>query len=270
MGICSQQREVQELLHTYGYNLVRQRKHRIYKHTTGHIFVAPSTPSDTRSWNNSLAQLKKVVNFGLANGILHPPTKREPISDQVEQISTKVLKAPSPIVSSIALPEMKGQTLHTKPISRRKKHVHLPNLIGIHRINEIMFNGISPMFTQYKFSERDFAAEPNEDKREYLQSLGEDFNRKLDRATRSAADRLTNVVKDTRKNRRIKKSRARSQLYEKFRAIFGEDTLLEALLLERPEYATHRFVLNLVEICTSMWGVARYLSTYQERTKQAA
>ncbi len=262
MGMSNQQREVLELLHNYGYSLVRQRKHRIYKHATGRIWVCPNTPSDTRSWNNNLARLKKSISYGLANGILQPPTARQPMSPELQAASSNLLVMPPAKASPICEPEPTSQpeVQTCMPVPDKKQRPKPPKTISINRVAEILAQITSDAFAAYKLTDRDTSTIVNPDKREYVQCLGDAFNRKVDRASRSAADRLTNVVRDMRKNRRTKKLRVRSQLYEKFHAIFEGDTLLELNLESNPEFSTYRFVLNLIGICMSHWGFLSKLS----------
>jgi predicted RNA binding protein YcfA (HicA-like mRNA interferase family) len=260
MGMSNQQREVLELLHNYGYSLARQRKHRIYKHASGRIWVCPNTPSDSRSWNNNLARLKKSINYGLANGILQPPTTRQPMSPELQKASSNLLVIPTTNINAIyeaKRPVPQTQTPIPLPERKRPKP---PHLVSINVINDVLNKIIAGSFGYFKFTEDHVLTIVDPDKREYLLSLGDTVNWKFDRASRSAADRLTNIVRDIRKNRRTKKRRVRSQLYEKFHAIFEGDPLLEANLEVNPEFSTYRFVLNLTEICMSYWGTLHKLS----------
>lgn len=52
--------KLQERLVAHGFELVRQRKHRIYKNAAGQTFVIPSTPSDQRWSANALADLARL------------------------------------------------------------------------------------------------------------------------------------------------------------------------------------------------------------------
>ena len=54
------ERKLQNSLRALGFELVRQRKHRIYKNRAGCTFVIPSTPSDRRWSDNALADLARL------------------------------------------------------------------------------------------------------------------------------------------------------------------------------------------------------------------
>lgn len=53
--------EVFRLILLHGGRLVRRRKHNIYRFPNGLSFVFAATPSDTRSWQNALAGLKRLL-----------------------------------------------------------------------------------------------------------------------------------------------------------------------------------------------------------------
>ena len=50
-----------KLLHEHSFDLVRQRKHKVYRNPDGLTFVAASTPSDRRAPQNALATLKRML-----------------------------------------------------------------------------------------------------------------------------------------------------------------------------------------------------------------
>jgi hypothetical protein len=50
-----------KLLHEHSFDLVRQRKHKIYRNPDGLIFVTASTPSDRRAPQNALSTLKRML-----------------------------------------------------------------------------------------------------------------------------------------------------------------------------------------------------------------
>jgi len=50
-----------ELLREYRFDLVRQRKHKIYRNPDGLTFVTASTPSDRRAPHNALSTLKRIL-----------------------------------------------------------------------------------------------------------------------------------------------------------------------------------------------------------------
>jgi hypothetical protein len=55
------QNRVLWLIDEHKGRLVRQKKHRIYRFPTGLVFTTASTPSDARTWLNSLADLKRLL-----------------------------------------------------------------------------------------------------------------------------------------------------------------------------------------------------------------
>jgi predicted RNA binding protein YcfA (HicA-like mRNA interferase family) len=54
------ERELEKRLRDSGFDLVRQKKHRVYKNPAGHTFVTSSTPSDHRWSDNALRQLERL------------------------------------------------------------------------------------------------------------------------------------------------------------------------------------------------------------------
>ncbi|MBV8206160.1 MAG: hypothetical protein JO041_05150 [Acidobacteria bacterium] len=77
--------QLMELLAANSFDLVRQRKHRVYRNPEGQTFVVASTPSDSRAWQNALGTLKRVLRQ--AN------SAREP----------QVVSQPSPLLAEAAL-----------------------------------------------------------------------------------------------------------------------------------------------------------------------
>lgn len=55
------QKQVLVLLHDYGFTLVRQRKHLIFRRADGATWTAPDTPNDVRAWKNNLSNLKRFL-----------------------------------------------------------------------------------------------------------------------------------------------------------------------------------------------------------------
>jgi hypothetical protein len=62
-----QKREVLTILHEAGATLARQRKHKIFRFPSGHIWVLPKTPSDVHAWRNNLADLRRRLNLRKLN-----------------------------------------------------------------------------------------------------------------------------------------------------------------------------------------------------------
>ena len=54
--------QVLDILSENGFELVRERKHRVFKNPGGKIWVLPKTASDTRALNNNLADLKRFLS----------------------------------------------------------------------------------------------------------------------------------------------------------------------------------------------------------------
>lgn len=54
--------QIEAQLDAHGFVLVRQKKHRVYRHASGHTFVIPNTPSDRRWEKNSLSHLHRLLH----------------------------------------------------------------------------------------------------------------------------------------------------------------------------------------------------------------
>lgn len=58
-------KEVMALIKSYGYEMVRQKKHFVFKHaTSGQVFVCSKSASDYRSLRNIERDLKKLADYG--------------------------------------------------------------------------------------------------------------------------------------------------------------------------------------------------------------
>lgn len=55
------QDQLMKLLREHSFDLVRQRKHKIYRNRVGLTFVTASTPSDRRAPQNALSTLKRML-----------------------------------------------------------------------------------------------------------------------------------------------------------------------------------------------------------------
>ena len=54
-----------DLIKTYGYEMIRQKKHFVFKHTTtGQLFVCSKSSSDYRYLRNIERDLKKLADYG--------------------------------------------------------------------------------------------------------------------------------------------------------------------------------------------------------------
>lgn len=54
---------MEDLVKRYGFDLARQKKHKVYKHPDGRTFVLPSTPSDWRSSHNQLSDFSRLMGL---------------------------------------------------------------------------------------------------------------------------------------------------------------------------------------------------------------
>ena len=52
-------KQLEKFLKAKGYELIRQRKHRIYKNPDGCTFVTPNSASCSRNLQNALRELKR-------------------------------------------------------------------------------------------------------------------------------------------------------------------------------------------------------------------
>lgn len=63
--MSSPKEEVHELLKQHGATLIRSKKHGVWEFPGGRKFTVPTSPRDHRSWDNSLAQLKRFLGISL-------------------------------------------------------------------------------------------------------------------------------------------------------------------------------------------------------------
>jgi predicted RNA binding protein YcfA (HicA-like mRNA interferase family) len=85
-----------KLLRDHNFDLVRQRKHKIYRNPDGLTFVAASTPSDRHAPQNALSTLKRILRH--ANATDESPT----IIDAVPMIAAAPVS--NPVLMSEHLP----------------------------------------------------------------------------------------------------------------------------------------------------------------------
>lgn len=57
----AKQRELEDIMRVAGMVLVRERKHRVYRHPSGRIFVTAKTASDRRAIANNIAELRRFL-----------------------------------------------------------------------------------------------------------------------------------------------------------------------------------------------------------------
>ena len=63
------QNRITQLLTSNGFKLIRQRKHKIWKHTDGRAWTLPATPSDKRALLNNLKDLENFLDRGKVRGV---------------------------------------------------------------------------------------------------------------------------------------------------------------------------------------------------------
>ena len=95
------QSQLLELLQKHHFDLVRQRKHKIYRNSDGLTFVTASTPSDRHASQNALSTLRRILRP------LNPPSEPIPLIEPTPLFGT----ATSIEVASVA--EIKSETKGT-------------------------------------------------------------------------------------------------------------------------------------------------------------
>jgi predicted RNA binding protein YcfA (HicA-like mRNA interferase family) len=86
---------VERILSEQGFNLVRQRKHRVYRRGDGKTLVVSSTPSDWRSERNVLRDLSRLIGL----------SKREIFQQKCETVTRHIAVTPvavAPVVEAFA------------------------------------------------------------------------------------------------------------------------------------------------------------------------
>jgi len=75
----SEEKRVLSLIKAHGGELVRQRKHHIYRFPSGKNFVVPNTPSDRRAWHHALATLRRLLGIQRrVQKVTLAPKRRDP------------------------------------------------------------------------------------------------------------------------------------------------------------------------------------------------
>src|SRR5713226_5321464 len=92
------QDQLMELLEKYNFDLVRQRKHRIFRNPDGLTFVTASTPSDRKAPQNALSTLRRILRrqtlMDESAMVIDPaPVAKE--SPVIQPVSTR---EPSPVI----------------------------------------------------------------------------------------------------------------------------------------------------------------------------
>ena len=97
--------KLQERLAAHGFELVRQRKHRVYKNPAGQTFVIPSTPSDQRWSANALAHLARLCGPSEADSRpLRARRQHGRLESIIEPHSMEALRLQQPPVELVSTP----------------------------------------------------------------------------------------------------------------------------------------------------------------------
>lgn len=266
--------EVERLLAENGFTLVRQRRHKIYKHPTGRIFTCPSTPSDYRGWKNSLHDLQRLLASGRPRGIFDVPAPTAP------KVALYGGTAPSPspfrersrgILAEKFARMRKHQVQHQRPRRTRRPQIVLPRPTPVSPAVEakptklcftsmrIIEAALPKLFEPAKVKLEDFSkadqivAQSSAEAQTYFDEEVAKYNRVIDRCARSATDRLYNAIRDIRRHKRVKKSRTRTKLYEAFvRILERNDTEIG---FENEDGAVHAAALWMTETLMLKWSL---------------
>lgn len=84
--------DLERIIRDQGFELARQRKHKVYKHPDGRTFVMASTPSDWRAGQNILGDFAKVT--GKSRQELLNPAKPERERTRLEPIEEPMMLVP--------------------------------------------------------------------------------------------------------------------------------------------------------------------------------
>src|ERR1700722_4356556 len=118
------------LLEQHGFELVRQRKHRVFRNPAGQIFILPSTPSDKRWSANALADLARLcgpveeesrpLRARRLHGRLEAMEPTAPLSVEVSQApKTQPAAEPLPALSRADQLRLKRWEKHEKQRKQR-------------------------------------------------------------------------------------------------------------------------------------------------------
>jgi predicted RNA binding protein YcfA (HicA-like mRNA interferase family) len=107
---------VERVLVEQGFNLVRQRKHRVYRRCDGKTFVMASTPSDRRASQNSLSNLARLL------GIPRRELFGKPEATHVLSVAP-ILVAAQPIVAVDDVPVVE-EVAAALPVSSDDSELH--------------------------------------------------------------------------------------------------------------------------------------------------
>jgi hypothetical protein len=94
------QHQLIELLHRNEFDLVRQRKHRVYRNPDGLVFVTASTPSDRRASQNALSTLKRILGRSIPQAQSLPVPAVAPTSPPMPAPAAEPMPAAGPVVET--------------------------------------------------------------------------------------------------------------------------------------------------------------------------
>lgn len=104
--------DLDRIIRQHGFDLVRQKKHKVYRHPDGRTFVASNTPSDWRSTLNELHDFANLVGVP-KHHLIRPPrpkrehTRLEPLEKPTALHPPAPETIPVPIASSFTKAELK-------------------------------------------------------------------------------------------------------------------------------------------------------------------
>ncbi len=101
--------QLQHMLFDYCFDLVRQKKHRVYRNPDGLTFVTASTPSDVRAAQNTLSDFKRYLR---QNGKLELVRESSPTLSKPQP---KRDRAPQIIVAQ-SFPDIEAPTMEAPPV----------------------------------------------------------------------------------------------------------------------------------------------------------
>jgi hypothetical protein len=225
------QRQVEALLSEHGYELVRQRKHKVFRRSDGKIWVLPKTPSDFRSLSNNLANLKKEL--------AGPVDAIEPVAAPVQH---EELPAPKEIPErNIGIAADKYYRMHRPQAQSSPTQQIRPakaQLIDLYQVGSVLRKVFGLLIEEHKPGVREFydkmhqrypeiAAWDDLNTEQYrkIHQRIHQHNDNLDLAIIQAAKIFQRVVRRMRDGHRVKMSNTRNELITSFERIFRDDPI---------------------------------------------
>ena len=122
---------IDQALSQHGFELVRTRKHRVYKRADGTTFVTPSTPSDVRWERHALADFARIVGKTKRELTSHALPKRarrrhsrlEPLPQPAILAPVAVADFPNPVPELSAQDRKLLKRLERYQANREKKRI---------------------------------------------------------------------------------------------------------------------------------------------------